>query len=97
MRLPKAIPTTFRSFPTILEPKSRLPVASTLPAQKPALPPQSSACGQLRAERLPEISFNASYGGGGVNPANYNRIDEVSGSIWLSHSSPAAGSAPTFT
>ena len=34
-----------------------------------------------RAERLPEISFNASFGGGGVNPANYNQVDEVSGSI----------------
>ena len=34
-----------------------------------------------RAERLPEISFNASYGGGGVNPANYNRVDEVSGGV----------------
>jgi outer membrane protein TolC len=34
-----------------------------------------------RAERLPEISFNASYGGGGVNPGNYNRVDEVSGSV----------------
>jgi len=34
-----------------------------------------------RAERLPEISFNASYGGGGVNPANYNQVDEVRGTI----------------
>ena len=34
-----------------------------------------------RAERLPEISFHASYGGGGANPANYNRVDEVSGSV----------------
>lgn len=34
-----------------------------------------------RAERLPEISFDASYGGGGANPANYNRVDEISGSI----------------
>lgn len=34
-----------------------------------------------RAERLPAISFNASYGGGGVNPANYNRVDEVSGTV----------------
>ena len=34
-----------------------------------------------RAERLPEISFNASYGGGGANPANYNRVDEVMGSV----------------
>lgn len=33
------------------------------------------------AEYLPEISFNASYGGGGVNPGNYNRVDEVSGTI----------------
>ena len=33
------------------------------------------------AERLPEISFNASYGGGGVNPANYNRVNEVRGTI----------------
>lgn len=34
-----------------------------------------------RAERLPEISFSGSYGGGGANPANYNRVDDVSGSI----------------
>jgi outer membrane protein TolC len=34
-----------------------------------------------RAERLPEISFNANYGGGGVNPDNYNRVDEVTGSV----------------
>jgi outer membrane protein TolC len=34
-----------------------------------------------RAERLPEISFSASYGGGGVNPANYNQVNEVSGSV----------------
>lgn len=34
-----------------------------------------------RAERLPEISFNASYGGGGSNPSNYNRVDEVSGIV----------------
>jgi outer membrane protein TolC len=34
-----------------------------------------------RAERLPEISFNASYGAGGANPANYNRVDEVSGTV----------------
>ena len=40
-----------------------------------------------RAERLPEISFNASYGGGGSNPANYNRVDEVG----------AAVSVPLFT
>jgi outer membrane protein TolC len=34
-----------------------------------------------RAERLPEISFHASYGGGGVNPANYNQVNEVTGTI----------------
>ena len=34
-----------------------------------------------RAERLPEISFHASYGGGGVNPANYNRVDEITGNV----------------
>jgi len=34
-----------------------------------------------RAERLPEISFHASYGGGGVNPANYNQVNEVSGTV----------------
>lgn len=34
-----------------------------------------------RAERLPEISFNASYGGGGANPANYNQVNEVRGTI----------------
>lgn len=36
-----------------------------------------------KAERLPEISLNASYGGGGANPANYNRVDEVNGTISL--------------
>jgi outer membrane protein TolC len=36
-----------------------------------------------RSERLPEISFNASYGGGGANPASYNRVDEVVGSVSL--------------
>jgi outer membrane protein TolC len=36
-----------------------------------------------RAERLPEISFNASYGGGGVNPGNYNRVDEVTGTVFV--------------
>jgi len=34
-----------------------------------------------RAERLPQISFNASYGGGGTNQANYNRVDEVRGTV----------------
>jgi outer membrane protein TolC len=34
-----------------------------------------------RAEHLPEISFNASYGGGGVNPGNYNHVDEVAATI----------------
>jgi outer membrane protein TolC len=36
-----------------------------------------------RSERLPEISFKASYGGGGANPASYNRVDEVIGSVSL--------------
>lgn len=40
-----------------------------------------------RAEHLPEISFNASYGGGGVNPGNYNRVDEITGTL----------SVPVFT
>lgn len=34
-----------------------------------------------RAERLPEISFDASYGGGGQNPANYNRLYSVGGEV----------------
>jgi outer membrane protein TolC len=34
-----------------------------------------------RAERLPEISFNANYGGGGANPANYNQVDEIRGTV----------------
>jgi outer membrane protein TolC len=34
-----------------------------------------------RAEQLPEISFNANYGGGGANPGNYNRVDEISGTV----------------
>jgi outer membrane protein TolC len=34
-----------------------------------------------RAERLPEIAFNGSYGGGGTNPANYNQVYVVQGSV----------------
>lgn len=34
-----------------------------------------------RAERLPEIAFVGSYGGGGTNPANYNQIYSVQGSL----------------
>jgi outer membrane protein TolC len=34
-----------------------------------------------RAERLPEIAFSGSYGGGGVNPANYNQVYAVQGSL----------------
>jgi outer membrane protein TolC len=34
-----------------------------------------------RAERAPEIAFSGAYGGGGVNPANYNQIYSVQGSV----------------
>ena len=34
-----------------------------------------------RAERLPEIAFDGSYGGGGTNPANYNQVYTVQGSV----------------
>lgn len=34
-----------------------------------------------RAEHMPAISFNASYGGGGQNPANYNQVYSVSGEV----------------
>jgi outer membrane protein TolC len=34
-----------------------------------------------RDERLPQISFDGSYGGGGVNPANYNQVYSVQGTI----------------
>ena len=34
-----------------------------------------------RAERLPEIAFSGSYGGGGSNPANYNQVYSVQGSL----------------
>jgi outer membrane protein TolC len=33
------------------------------------------------AERLPEIAFSGSYGGGGTNPANYNQVYAVQGSL----------------
>jgi outer membrane protein TolC len=33
------------------------------------------------AERLPEIALEASYGGGGVNPGNFNQVYAVGGSI----------------
>jgi outer membrane protein TolC len=32
-------------------------------------------------ERLPEISFDGSYGAGGTNPANYNQVYSVQGTI----------------
>ncbi len=34
-----------------------------------------------RAERIPEISFDGSYGGGGANPANYNQVYAIEGTI----------------
>ena len=34
-----------------------------------------------RAQRLPAISLDASYGGGGSNPANYNQVYSVSGTV----------------
>jgi outer membrane protein TolC len=34
-----------------------------------------------RDERLPQISFDGSYGGGGTNPANYNQVYSVQGTI----------------
>jgi len=34
-----------------------------------------------RAERLPEIALTGNYGGGGTNPANYNQIYSVQGSM----------------
>jgi outer membrane protein TolC len=36
-----------------------------------------------RAERLPEVSFQGSYGGGGYNPANYNQVYLVQGNVSL--------------
>jgi outer membrane protein TolC len=33
------------------------------------------------AERLPEVSFDGSYGGGGTNPANYNQVYTVEGTV----------------
>jgi len=35
----------------------------------------------VKAERLPAISLDASYGAGGVNPANYNQVDSVVGTV----------------
>lgn len=40
-----------------------------------------------RAERLPDLSFTGNYGGGGYNPANYNQVYLVQGTI----------SVPVFT
>jgi outer membrane protein TolC len=34
-----------------------------------------------RDERLPEISFDGSYRGGGTNPANYNQVYSVQGTV----------------
>jgi outer membrane protein TolC len=34
-----------------------------------------------RDERLPQISFDGSYGGGGTNPANYNQVYSVGGTV----------------
>jgi outer membrane protein TolC len=34
-----------------------------------------------RDERLPQISFDGSYGGGGKNPANYNQVYLVQGTV----------------
>jgi outer membrane protein TolC len=34
-----------------------------------------------RSERLPVVSFDGSYGGGGANPANYNQVYTVGGTV----------------
>ena len=34
-----------------------------------------------RAERLPDVSLVAGYGGGGINPANYNQVYGVQGTV----------------
>jgi outer membrane protein TolC len=34
-----------------------------------------------RSERLPVVSFDGSYGGGGANPANYNQVYTVEGTV----------------
>ena len=34
-----------------------------------------------RAERLPEVSFAANYGGGGADPANFNQVYTVGGTV----------------
>jgi outer membrane protein TolC len=34
-----------------------------------------------RDERLPQVSFDGSYGGGGANPANYNQVYAVQGTV----------------
>jgi outer membrane protein TolC len=34
-----------------------------------------------RDERLPQISFDGTYGGGGANPANYNQVYAVQGTV----------------
>jgi outer membrane protein TolC len=34
-----------------------------------------------RSERLPDVSFDGSYGGGGTNPANYNQVFTVEGTV----------------
>ena len=34
-----------------------------------------------QAERLPNISFSASYGGGGTNPANFNQVYAAAGTV----------------
>jgi outer membrane protein TolC len=34
-----------------------------------------------RDERLPQVSFDGDYGGGGTNPANYNQVYAVQGTV----------------
>ena len=58
-------------------PKSRYDVASA----KQEVTAAEWGVKAARAERLPEIAFDGSYGGGGTNPANYNQVYSVQGSL----------------
>ena len=39
------------------------------------------ALNAARSQRLPQVSFEANYGGGGVNPGNFNQVYTVGGSV----------------
>ncbi|HEV3150445.1 MAG TPA: TolC family protein [Acidobacteriaceae bacterium] len=61
--------------------KSALQTRADLASLKQTVAAAELGVKAARAQRVPSISFEATYGGAGTNPANYNQVYSVSGGV----------------